>query len=238
MKSSILVYGIVLVTISPWLVRNYNVFGAFTLAHTGGINLLAGNNPYNHSGDSTFTEKVNEMLGDLKTVPFEYMFDGKEVERDARARNVAIDYMLHNPWQVVALLPKKLFRLFRSDIDGFYFSMGMMPGFQGWTKAVYVCLRVLGELYYILMLLLCAIALPTILPGPIQPRHIGFAVIVTLTLVYLVLFGHARYHFSMMPWVAIYSGLGAQALVAGRKMVRFRGDSSFSRNSEEDLVNA
>jgi hypothetical protein len=172
----------------------------------------------------------------LKTEPFENMFDGKEVERDAKARVVAIDYILHNPERVAMMLPKKLFALFRSDVEGFYFSMGMMSGLQGWTKVIYVCLRVFAELYYIVLLMLCAIALPRVLSGPIQPRHVGAAVIVALTLIYLVLFGNSRYHFPMMTWVAMYSGLGAQAVLVGTKAVRLGGDSSFSR--EEHLVNA
>jgi hypothetical protein len=230
MKSAILVYGMVLITISPWLIRNYNVFGALTLANTAGINLLDGNNPYNDTGSGNFDDKVNASLGDLKTVPLENMFDGKEVERDARARRIAVDYMIHNPTRVLGMLPKKLFALFRSDTEGFYFSMGMMSGLQGWTKVIYWSLRVFAELYYMFMLVLCAIALPRVLTGPIQPRHIGFAVIVVLTLVYLVLFGHSRYHFPMMTWVAIYSGLGAQAVLLETNKVHLGRDKDTEIN--------
>jgi hypothetical protein len=146
--------------------------------------------------------------------------------------------MVHNPGRVIMLLPKKLFALFRSDVEGFYFSMGMMSGLQGLTQALYVCLRGFAELYYIVLLVLCAIALPRVLPGPIQPRHIGVAVIVGLALVYLVLFGNSRYHFPMMTWVAMYSGLGAQALLNGNKSVELDGARRFARGSEEHLVNA
>ena len=239
-KSAILVYGMVLITISPWLIRNYNVFGALTLAHTGGICLLDGNNPYNDTGNSNFSDKVNDLLGDLKTIPFENMFDGKEVERDARARAIAIDYIIQNPGRVLGMLPNKLFSLFRSDVEGFYFSMGMMSGLQGWTKVLYVCVRVFAELYYIFLLLLCAIALPKVLPGPIQPRHVGLAVIVGLTLVYLVLFGNSRYHFPMMTWVSIYSGLGAQAMLVGKNTVTVGADKHFSSSCDpkDQPVNA
>src|SRR5262249_47973427 len=83
-RAGILVYSIALITVSPWLIRNHNVFGAYTLAHTAGINLLDGNNPYNDTGHSDFNEKVNALLGDLQTVPFLNLLDGKEVERDTR----------------------------------------------------------------------------------------------------------------------------------------------------------
>src|SRR5262249_25230057 len=120
-RSGVLVYSIAIITVSPWLIRNHNVFGAYTLAHTFGINLLDGNNPYNDTGYSDFNEKVNALLGDLQT---QNMFDGKEVERDTRARNIAFDYMMDNPGRVLALLPKKFLALFRSDTEGIYFSMG------------------------------------------------------------------------------------------------------------------
>ena len=87
----------------------------------------------------------------------------------------------------------------------------------------------LSQLYYYFMIVLFAISLPIVLKLPIRPQHIGLAIIVSLTLVYLVLFGHPRYHFSMMPWVAIYSGLGAQALLLGRSSLRI-AESGEARN--------
>lgn len=260
-RSSVLVYCMVLITVSPWLIRNHSVFGAYTLAHTAGINLLIGNNPYNDTGEGHFTDKMDALLGDLQTVPHDNVFDGKEVERDTRARNIAIDYMIHNPGRVFGLWPRKLLVLFKSDTDGLdYISMGAMPGLGGsWNVGpeglraslrgrntadnrsttigfrpgrVYaffeecgtkiLCKNVirLSKLYYVLMIALFAISLPIVLKLPIRPQHIGLAIIVSLTLVYLVLYGYPRYHFPMMPWVAIYSGLGAQALLLGKSSLR------------------
>jgi hypothetical protein len=233
-RSSVLVYCMVLITVSPWLIRNHSVFGAYTLAHTGGINLLDGNNPYNDTGGGGFDDKVNALLGDLQTVPLQHMFDGKEVERDTRARNIALDYMIHNPGRVFALLPRKLLVLFRNDSEGIAYSMGpvvsMMPSPEGVERrplrklaadeAPKSTLVRFSQLYYFFLIVLFAISLPIVLKLPIRPQHIGLAIIVSLTLVYLVLFANPRYHFSMMPWVAIYSGLGAQALLLGRSSLR------------------
>ena len=72
-----------------------------------------------------------------------------------------------------------------------------------------------------LMIALCVIALPIVVKLPIGPLHIGRAIIVSLTLVYLVLFGNSRYHFPMMIWVAMYSGLGVQVLILGKSSLRF-----------------
>jgi hypothetical protein len=228
-RSSVLVYCMVLITVSPWLIRNHIVFGAYTLAHTGGINLLDGNNAYNDTGEHNFNDKVNALLGDLQTVPLEHMFDGKEVERDTRARNIALDYMIHNPGRVFALLPRKLLALFRSDSEGIWLSMGQMVDTRPSLERPRNTFYRLSQLYYWLMIVLFAISLPIVLKLPIRPQHIGLAIIVSLTLVYLVLFGHSRYHFSMMPWVAIYSGLGAQALLLGRCSLLI-GESGEIRN--------
>jgi hypothetical protein len=236
-RSSVLVYCTVLITVSPWLIRNHNIFGAYTLAHTAGINLLDGNNPYNTTGYSNFDDRVNALLGDLQTaplqnfddrvrvllgdpqtVPLPNMFDGKEVERDRRARNIAFDYMIHNPGRVFVLLPRKFLGLFRADTEGLYFSMGMMPGMM--LSPLYKYVVRFSQLYYDFMIILFAISLPIVLRLPIGPPHIGLAIIIFLTLVYLVLFVEPRYHFAMMPWIAIYSGLGAQAVLLGRSSLR------------------
>ena len=49
---------------------------------------------------------------------------------------------------------------------------------------------------------------------------VGLAIIVYFTLISLVLFGNARYHFPIMPWVIIYSGIGGEILLAGRRAIR------------------
>jgi hypothetical protein len=221
-RSGILVYSIVLITVSPWLIRNHNIFGAYTLAHTAGIDLLDGNNPYNDTGHHQFNEKVNALLGDLQAqiVPFENPFDGKEVERDTRARKIAFHYMIDNPGRVLALLPKKFLALYRFDNEGFILSMGMMPSMmpspEGSTRTLYKNVLQFSQRYYDFLIVLFVISLPMVVKFPLRPQHIGLAIIVSLTLVYLMVFGEPRYHFSMMPWVAIYSGLGAQALLLGK----------------------
>ena len=49
----------------------------------------------------------------------------------------------------------------------------------------------------------------------------GFAgLFAACALVYLVLFGNSRYHFPMMLWVAMYSGLGVQVLLLGKSSLR------------------
>jgi hypothetical protein len=216
LRSAVLIYGVLIATILPWMIRNYVVMGGATLANTAGINLLDGNNPY-ANGRHHFTENVNDLLGDLKTIPLENMFDGKEIARDARARDVAIEYIVHNPTHIIALLPRKCVSLFLSDSDGIHYSLGMMkrPG-GGEVRHVFLA-RAAADLYYALMIVLFLIPLPTILRTKVRREQIGLAIIVYFTIIYLALFGVSRYHFPMMPWLAIYSGIGAWRLLYGRE---------------------
>jgi 4-amino-4-deoxy-L-arabinose transferase-like glycosyltransferase len=212
LKGCIVIYVALILTILPWMVRNYFVMGTPTLANTAGIDLFDGNNPY-ATGVHNFNVNMNELLGDLKTIPLENVFDGKEVARDVRAREVAIDYIHHNPGRVIALLPRKFVGLFRADIEGVYFSLGLLEPRGLSHRLVAFCARA-AQLYYAVMLVLFLSSVPMIIGGGNRPQLIGFAVVLYFTALYLVFFGNYRYHFPMMPWVAIYSGVCAQRLIA------------------------
>ena len=86
---------------------------------------------------------------------------------------------------------------------------------EGKRKLVYTAFRIVGQVYYALIIGLAAMAMPFLLKSGDQRQWVGLAVVAYLTLVYIVLFGNARYHFPMMPWVAMYSGVGAQWVLLG-----------------------
>lgn len=212
LMKGIVIYAVVMVTVTPWLIRNYRVMGVASLANTGGINLLDGNNPY-ANGDHNLTAEVNDLLGDLRMPHLEDPFDGKEVARDARARSLGTDYILHHPSHVLALLPKKLKRLFGSDTEGIYYSLAMMNRPGGANRRAVLVARSFAEIYYFAIIVLFLIMLPPLIRNRTRHELVGLALIIGLTLVYLVFFGNARYHFSMMPWVTIYAGIGASRLL-------------------------
>ena len=213
-KSGLIIYGLVILLAAPWAARNYYVMGAAALSNTGGINLLDGNNPY-ATGSHNYSEDVNELLGDLRMTPSDYPLDAKEAPRDARAREIAVDYILHNPGRTLALLPRKFIVLFLSDTEGVYYSLGMMAA--GDDRPVVLAARALAELYYGFVLVLFLVSLPAILKPAIRAQLTGLAIVSFLIVLYLALFGNARYHFPMMPWLAIYAGIGAQRLLCSRE---------------------
>jgi 4-amino-4-deoxy-L-arabinose transferase-like glycosyltransferase len=200
----ILVYGALVAAVLPWMARNYVVMGKPTLANTAGLDLLDGNNPYANGGHH-FTDRVNDLLGDLETKPLENVFDGKEVARDARARDLAIDFIAHNPAHFAALVPLKWIQLFLWDVDGFDYSLRMMT----LPRHVERPADCIAELYYVFMIILFLVALPATLRARSRRQQVGLAIIIYLTIVYSVVFGQGRFHFPMMPWLAMYSGIGA-----------------------------
>ena len=204
----LLIYGVVIASVLPWMVRNYVVMGGPTLANTAGIDLLDGNNPYANGGHH-FTDQVNDLLGDLKTIPLDNVFDGKEVARDARARDLAIDFIAHNPGRFAALVLLKWARLFRWDIDGLDYSLRLMT----LPRHVERPADCVAELYYVFMIILFLVSLPATLRARARRQLLGLAIIVYFTIVYSIVFGGGRFHFPMMPWLAMYSGIGAWRLL-------------------------
>ena len=206
-----LIYLMIFAVLAPWIARNDRVLGKPVLSNNGGITLMIGNNPYAR-GRQLWDANVISLLGNLGADE-DHMFDGQEVARDARARHVAIDYILHHPARVLALWPRKLVALYLSDVEGFYYTIGMMNGLSGKMRALYVGLRVIGEGYYFLMLLLVGVSLRGILRRGSLVYGVGLLVCLYFTMVYMLFIGDPRYHFALMPWIAMYSGIGAAALI-------------------------
>jgi 4-amino-4-deoxy-L-arabinose transferase-like glycosyltransferase len=209
-KSTAILYLAILACLIPWMVRNYRVLGKPLLSTNGGIVLMQANNPY-ATGKHIWDDNVDGLLGDLR-VNGEEMFDGKEVAREARARQLGWSYIRSHPLRTVSLWPKKFFYLYRSDIDGFYYSMGMMPDLSGIRHFVYVGLRIGAELYYFVVVALALLALPFIWKGP-TPYRLGVYVTLYFTAICLVFFGNARYHFPVIPWLAMYAGVRTALLL-------------------------
>ena len=210
LRTLALVFIPFVLAIMPWLIRNYSLCGTPLLSTNGGIVLMIGNNPY-ATGGQIWDEKVKGMLGDLENADG---FDvSREVQRETRARKIAIEYMLHNPVRTVMRWPRKITILYLSDVDGFYYSLGMVKTRWKGVKYIYWGLRAVAELYYAAAILLCIWALPTILRRKVTQHRIGLVLIAYFTLIYLVFFANARYHFALMFWVAIYSGVGGELVL-------------------------
>ena len=170
---------------------------------------MMGNNDY-ADGRGVWDDHEISLLGDLGADE-QHLFDGRELARDSRALHIGVDWIRNNPHRFVLLWPKKFKELYLSDVEGFHFSIGtwLQRSGQGMGGVLYLGLRTVGEVYYMVIILLFAASMPTILRGKNITWGIGVFLCVYFTLLSLIFFGHSRYHFPLMPWVAMYAGIGA-----------------------------
>ena len=204
-----IVMVITLVVVTPWALRNYNVFGKAVLSTNGGTSLLAGNNP----------SVVGDYLRDYsdKDPLFEQAkFSVKDQSAaDQRARALAIDWIANNPGKFVGLIPKKVFRLWAPDgeAEWFYQDTSFYQQHSGWFRLV----RFANQAFYVIVLLLFPLALwklVTIRASPVT--YFGVVVVFVFTLISMVFSGQSRYHFPAMPFVLAYAAWVIVGLAAPR----------------------
>jgi hypothetical protein len=208
LRSGAVIYLIIILVVTPWVIRNYVVMGTPQLDTHGGVVLFEGNNPY-ATGRANWTPQVASLLGDL-AVDEAHMNDGKELRRESRAREVALRYMMSEPTRTILLWPRKLWAICASDVDGIYYSMGieLIRAPSNRLKKLNWGFRAAGELYYLFIVILFCRSLAVLRKSKRAVSLIGILLCVYLMMVYLVFEGNARFHFAMMPWVAVYAGIG------------------------------
>jgi hypothetical protein len=192
------VYAALLLVLVPWTIRNYRAFGHFVFVSTnGGGNLLIGNNPWGN-GAYVYRPEMDEIVG-----------KGDEYDQDRRAGAYAKRYILEHPVATVKLWPRKLWYLYRGDVEGIRWSL---EGFEAGGKQVHEGLATaavaVSQAYYVL---LCGVCLASLLfflragRGAGAVPLAGLAVIAYFSFLGMMFYGGSRYHFPVMPWVAMYA---------------------------------
>ena len=207
LRQGAVVYLVAVLVVAPWSWRNWQVLHAFIPVSTnGGWTLLTGNNQ-EANGDYVPAPGIAAGINHDPA-------DQVAMDRLARAR--AIDWIAANPGRFVALMPKKFIRLWLPDGEAEWSFQSGYAGYdanQAWFRAV----RWLNQGAYLLLL---AGSLPTIwrllrrlprraAPVPAQERpwaQSGLAVCVYFTLISMVFSGQSRFHFALMPLLALYAG--------------------------------
>jgi 4-amino-4-deoxy-L-arabinose transferase-like glycosyltransferase len=205
-KAAVLTYVALFLAISPWLIRNYRLFGKPLLSTNGGIVLMIGNNPY-ATGGQIWDEDIRNLLGDLSSDFDANHTMGLEVRREERARQVAVNFMTHHPVRDLLLWPKKFFLTYKSDVDGLFYSMGIVENPSRAFRRIYFAFRVIAELFYLAVFALFLLALPATWRNRTSGYRIPLYLFLYFTLVYCVYFGNARYHFAVMPFLMMYSAV-------------------------------
>jgi Dolichyl-phosphate-mannose-protein mannosyltransferase len=192
------VYVTTMLVIIPWTYRNYVVFHALIPVSTnGGWTLLTGNNPEangDYTPDTVLAQGITHN-------------PAEQVTMDRLARTRAVTWIKENPIKFLLLMPKKLVRLWGPDGEAEWF---YQRGFVHYDASVFLfrAVRGLNQVYYFGILLL---ALPSI--WQVLRRRdkafpwttMGLGLCTYFSLISLVFSGQSRFHFSLMPFVAVYA---------------------------------
>lgn len=204
------VYAAMALVILPWTARNYHVFGQFVLVSTnGGLVLLQGNNPSATGGPAEDAPLVTHLPRGV----------ADQVAADHLASSLALAWISRHPGSAIALAPKKMWQLWGRDGEA---EWAYQAGYDRYAQYWYFfrTLRIINQLYYLAVVMLAL--------APIfwraQPRDLifpewltGYILSAYTTLTAIVFFGVSRYHFAMVPWLAMYAGLAMIQLAAAAR---------------------
>jgi 4-amino-4-deoxy-L-arabinose transferase-like glycosyltransferase len=143
-KAFLLLLGAALI-ITPWSVRNYNIFDSFVLVSTnGGDNLYRANNPLATGG---YVAKGEIDLSDMG-----------EIEQDQMGRRLAVEWIKSNPADFSKLVIEKQIRFMGDDSVGVYNALKV--GKASDNPGLYAMLKAIANGWWILMWgLLAALAI-------------------------------------------------------------------------------
>jgi hypothetical protein len=190
--------------LAPWAVRNYLVFGGFAPVGTmGGVNLSMGN--YAHTPLHNSWAAV-EVRGEKSWgyVYREEIAGLNEDQRQKKALQLARQYMLEHPGQTLQRSLVKLanfWGLERTIIAGM--KDGIFPALSSRTLQVVLIPVIL--IPYIIIVLAGFFGLLWRLLYDRHPFDLVFALIVLgVTAMHSLIFGHSRYHLFLMPVLCGY----------------------------------
>jgi len=191
---------VTLLVLVPWTVRNYLELGAFVPVSTnGGMALLAGNNP---SVVGDYWRDYNDSNPLFEGVRFSV---ADQVEANRRAGGIARQWILDNPTQFLALVPKKVFRLWAPDGEAEWQYQAGTPWYDQfalWFRLI----RVLNQVFFTVILILCLLALRRLLRSAAPPyMWFGMGVAALFTAISIIFSGQSRYHFPAMPFLLAYA---------------------------------
>jgi Dolichyl-phosphate-mannose-protein mannosyltransferase len=193
---------VMLMTISPWTYRNWSVFHALIPVSTnGGMSLLAGNNP---AMSTSLMDNYSDRHPLVDSVKFSV---ADQSQADRRAKAAAWAWIRENPTQFLALMPKKLFRLWAVDGESEWLFQAGYKGYdenRSWFRGI----RVVNQIYYLCLLVAAALAMlrwpkslrwrePAAYPVPLM--------LILFSALSMVFSGQSRYHAPMMPFIMGYA---------------------------------
>jgi len=207
LASLAILYASLLLVVLPWTSRNYRVFGHYVLVSTnGGGNLLIGNNDLANGAYDSRPEFPSILGG------------GDEYEQDVRARKFAITYVRTHPLSVLKRLPRKLWYFYAGDVEGIRWNVdGLKARGRALPDGLVFSAMAVADGYYLLVG--AAFIASLFLLGGFRSRGgafplVGLGVVAYFACLSMIFFGGSRFHFPVIPWIAMYAAALPEALGA------------------------
>jgi len=217
----IAIFVIIMVVVSPWAVRNYNVHHKFVPVSTnGGVNFWMGNNP---DATGRMLKKDNQaMLWTIKNMTDD------EVAREKLFYKKGLEFIKENPSKFLVLGAKK-FAYFWGFILPFFTSYLYGYFIHPIPNWLFMLLAPLTVLPY-------AIILPLAIFGIVFYHYqkldkkvsLLFLLIFYYIFVHCLILSSTRYHLPLVPFLIIFASYGACSINRVRSEIRL-GDSKTRR---------
>ena len=178
----------VLIVVSPWMVRNYRVFGAWAeLTSIGGYNFLLGNGP-------------RALWGYVGAAGMNVPLKSDGTEDWSHGYRLGWEAIRKEPTVAVARAIHKVSYFFALETDGVLWNLKGMPSRVSPTSTL--GLLALANGAYAVVTCVCLLAL--IVPGRERPlTSLFYMLIGNLLLMTVVFLGDPRYHFPLVPFAAL-----------------------------------
>jgi 4-amino-4-deoxy-L-arabinose transferase-like glycosyltransferase len=187
------------ISVVPWMARNAQVFGSWTLVTNGGANLLVGNNPQ-ADGSYKWGAKETSWL-ERQNIPA-----ANEAETSAALGRLAVQYARAHPWKSLKRWPAKLWATFAWDTDGLDWVREGCGGLQGWKHRLMQAAKASGQLLYFVLWLGIFWQVFTLSRPLSLSTLIPLFFLLYFSMVVIMFFGDPRFHFPLIPWLLIFGG--------------------------------
>lgn len=215
----------ILLTLTPWIVRNYRITGHVQLVSgNSGLTLFLSTSPVVTRGELDGQEVPPEIM---KT--YGEMMNTNEYEADRWLRDQAIETIKTQPVATAGRMLSQVWYLWKGDVDGIRLNEQNLDFAQlGFSRESYptttlryalLALKLAAACFYAAILLLAGLALVL----AVRQRRwrdplLWFGVFTALyySAVAVVFHGESRYHIPAMPWLVMYSAAALAALTSAR----------------------
>jgi 4-amino-4-deoxy-L-arabinose transferase-like glycosyltransferase len=207
LRDLVVIYVVIGVMLSPWLVRNHAAFDRYAYSAEGGEALLEGTFPYIPKGRDVVARSY-------RLVPP----TGDPIADDAARQTYALKYIKSHPVYMVKLIPAKLYHMHWADAEAIAWTIeGLTTRNHAAPASLHTWTSIAND-YYLVVLILAFVGLLAGIFG--RKRGVPFSglpawIWLATIIFYLPFVGTARYHAPLIPWMTMYSGV-VVAMAIGR----------------------